>query len=79
MKLSIYSIKKTLLETEAEKVTIPTMQGEITVLDNHLPLITLVKKGKVAYYTSQDQWKEIAFPGGIAEIRPGSEVVVLTE
>ena len=79
MKLSIYSIKQTLLETEAERVTLPTPQGEITVLDHHLPLITLVNAGNIAYYTSQNQWKEIAFAGGIAEIRPGSELVLLAQ
>ena len=79
MKLSIYSIKQTLLETTAEKVTIPTPQGEITVLDNHIPLITLVKSGIIAYYTSQNQWQEIAFSGGVAEIRPGSELVLLAQ
>lgn len=79
MKLSIYSIKQTLLETEAEKVTLPTVHGQITVLDHHLPLITLVNKGNVAYYTSQNQWQEIAFSGGIAEIRPGSELVLLAQ
>lgn len=79
MKLSIYSIKQTLLETQAEKVTLPTAQGEITVLDNHLPLITLVKEGVVSYYTSDNQWQEIAFAGGIAEIRPGSELVLLAQ
>lgn len=79
MKLSIYSIKQTLLETQAEKVTLPTVQGEITVLDNHLPLITIVKEGIVSYYTSQNQRQEIAFSGGIAEIRPGSELVLLAQ
>ena len=79
MKLSVYSIKKTLLETEAEKVTFSTPQGQITVLDHHLPLITLVKAGNIAYYTSQNQWQEIGFTGGVAEIRPGSELVLLQE
>ena len=79
MKLSIYSIKQTILETTAEKVTIPTPQGEITVLDNHIPLITLVKSGEISYYTSQNQWQKIAFSGGVAEIRPGSEIVLLAQ
>ena len=79
MKLSIYSIKQIILETTAEKVTIPTPQGEITVLDNHIPMITLVKSGTIAYYTSQNQWQEIAFSGGVAEIRPGSELVLLAQ
>ena len=79
MKLSIYSIKKIILETTAEKVTILTPRGEITVLDNHIPLVTLVKAGIVSYYTSQNQWQKIAFSGGVAEIRPGSEMVVLMQ
>ena len=79
MKLSIYSIKQTLLETQAERVTLPTVNGQITVLDHHLPMITLVNAGNVAYYTSQNQWQEILFPGGIAEVRPGSELVLLAQ
>ena len=79
MQLSIYSIKQTILEATAEKVTIPTPQGEITVLDNHIPLVTLVNAGIVSYYTSQNQWQKIAFSGGVAEIRPGSEVVLLAQ
>ena len=77
MKLSIYSIKKVLFEGTIEKVTIPTWGGQITVLDNHLPLVTLVKNGIVRYYSSEHQWREVFFPGGIAEVRPGSEVVLL--
>ena len=79
MQLSIYSIKQTILDTSAEKVTIPTPQGEITVLDKHIPLVTLVNAGVVSYYTPQNQWQEIAFSGGVAEIRPGSEVVLLAQ
>lgn len=78
MKLSIYSIKQTILETAVEKVTLLTEQGQITVLDHHLPLITLVKPGRISYYTSQNQWQHIVFSGGIAEIRPGNEVVLLS-
>lgn len=79
MKLSIYSIKQTILETEAEKVTLPAINGQITVLDHHLPMITLVNPGNVAYYTSQNQWQKIAFSGGIVEIRPGSELIFLAQ
>ena len=76
MKLSVYSIKQTLLEATVEKVTIPTPQGQITVLDNHIPLITMVNAGSVSYY-SENKWHDLSFPGGVAEIRPGSEIVLL--
>lgn len=77
MKLSVYSIKQTMFEGEVERVTLPTPMGAITLLEHHLPLITLVEKGEVSYYTPGNQWQTIAFPGGVAEIRPGSEVVLL--
>lgn len=79
MRLSIYSIKKTLFEGIVEKVTIPALQGEITILDNHIPLVTLVKNGIVRYYSSDNQWHDVAFSGGIAEVRPGSELVLLAQ
>ena len=82
MKLSIYTINNTLFSGDVEKVTLPTLQGEITVLDNHIPLITAVKEGDIRYYIPQQfesGWHTIAFFGGIAEVRPGSEVVVLAK
>ncbi|MDP3769605.1 MAG: ATP synthase F1 subunit epsilon [Candidatus Sungbacteria bacterium] len=79
MRLSIYSIKKTLFEGTVERVIIPTPQGQITVLDNHIPLVTLVKNGMVRYHSSDNQWHDIEFSGGIAEVRPGSECVLLAQ
>lgn len=60
-------------------MALPALNGQITVLDHHLPMITLVNAGNIAYYTPQNQWQEIAFSGGIAEIRPGSELVLLAQ
>lgn len=77
MKLSIYSIQQTLFEGEVENLTLPTATGEITVLDGHIPLISLVNSGEVRYTHSgtQDITK---ISGGVIEVRPGSEVVILT-
>lgn len=76
MKLSIYSIQHTLFEGEVESITLPTPQGEITVLDNHLPLVSLVKEGEVRYTISGIR-KSLYLGGGVLEVRPESEVVIL--
>ena len=47
MKLIITTPEKILFEGEAEKVNIPTDEGEITVLSHHASLISSVKKGKL--------------------------------
>jgi len=78
MKLSIYSLQSTLFEGEVESLTLPTTTGEITVLDNHLPLISLVKPGEV-HYTHFGTKKAVKLAGGVIEIRPGSEAVILAK
>ena len=78
MKLSIYSIQQTLFEGEVQSLTLPTSTGEITVLDGHIPLISLVNPGDIRFTHSGTEIS-ISFPGGIIEVRPGSEVVILAE
>lgn len=44
MKLSIYSLKGVEFKGEASGVNVKTRAGEITVLDQHLPLISILEK-----------------------------------
>lgn len=76
MKLSVYSIQSTLFEGQVESITLPTSLGEITVLDNHIPLISLVKSGEIRYTHSGTE-KTLLLNGGVLEVRPQSEVVIL--
>ncbi len=78
MKLAVYSIQNTLFEGEVESITLPTLTGEITVLDNHIPLISLVNSGAIRYACSGTKYA-IKLSGGVLEVRPGSEVVILAE
>ncbi len=78
MRLSVYTIQSTLFEGEVKSVTLPTPMGEITVLDNHLPMITLVNSGDISYTDSRNENGSLPFPGGVLEVRPGSEVILLS-
>ena len=77
MRVSIYSIQSTLFEGEAEKLICETPQGQITVLNNHLPLITTLTGPSVKVVDKADQKKEIPLKGGVLEVRPESEAVIL--
>lgn len=82
MKLSVYSIQTTLFEGEIKSVIIPTPMGEITVLEGHLPLVSIVDKGKISYTDLNGKQEHIPFDGGILEIRPPapkSELVILAK
>ena len=73
MQLKIYSLAGTLFEGETNSITLPTKDGEITVLKNHIPLITVLKKGEIRF---SDQ--KISIEKGFAEVN-GSGVVVLAD
>lgn len=77
MKLSIYSINKTLFEGEVDKLTAKTTVGEITVLDGHLPLISILQGPSVDIVDGKNQKTAVKLTSGILEVRPESEVVVL--
>lgn len=83
MKASIYSIEKTLFDGEAEKIIAQTAMGEITILEDHAPLVSLVRGGVKIYIQEtagaiqSERMIEIPIPFGFIEVKPQSEVVVL--
>jgi F-type H+-transporting ATPase subunit epsilon len=79
MKLSVYSLKRTLFEGAAVSVNCPTEVGEITVLDNHRPLITILKTGTMKVVDAEG--KEHYFPvkDGFVEVKTGNQVRCIVE
>ncbi|MFA5211021.1 MAG: ATP synthase F1 subunit epsilon [Patescibacteria group bacterium] len=61
-----------------EKVTIPTMDGEITVLPEHLPLVSVLSTGVITIH-KKDFEVDLAVSGGILEIRPDSKVYIMAD
>ncbi len=75
--LEIHTIEKTVYKDQAQRITFPTAEGQITVLANHLPVITALSPGEFIY----EDYKGIhsAFiSGGFAEIQ-GRRVIILTD
>jgi F-type H+-transporting ATPase subunit epsilon len=64
--------------TGISSVTIPTLDGEITVLPGHIPLIAPIKTGE-AKFTKDGNVLGLAISGGILEVRDGHTVVILAE
>lgn len=79
MHISIHSISKTLYEGSAEKVICYTPLGQTTVLNHHMPLVSSLTGPAVEIVTDQDGGKRIIpLASGFLEVRPGSDVVILT-
>ncbi len=77
MKLHIYSLEKTLHEGETNSVSLPTESGEIAVLDHHIQLITILKKG-IVIARHKEEAKEFSVDGGFA-YTDGKQLVVLAD
>jgi F-type H+-transporting ATPase subunit epsilon len=78
MKFKIVTPERVLLEREVESITVPTQSGEITILTNHIPLVSNLKPGELRF-TSRDGENYFAVSGGFVEIRANNEVIVLAD
>ncbi len=47
LKISIVTPEKTVIDEEADEVIIPTAEGEIAVLPEHIPLLSQIAPGEV--------------------------------
>lgn len=63
---------------EVDQVTLPTQQGEITVLPNHIPLVAILKPGELKIVKNKEE-EYLACAGGYIEVLPGNRVVVLAD
>ncbi len=76
MKISVYSMQETLFEGDAQKLIVQTPLGETTILDHHIPLISILE-GPFIKLATQTGEKIIGIASGFLEVRPESEVVIL--
>ena len=78
MRLAIHTIEKTLFDGDVTSITLPTEVGEITVLENHLPLVTLTRPGSVRTVDRVGKISTIDVGSfGFLEVRPENEGAIL--
>ncbi len=70
--------ERIVLKEEVDGVTLPTQEGEITVLANHIPLVANLKPG-VATVHRDGRQEYLAVSGGFVEVQPGSKIIVLAD
>jgi F-type H+-transporting ATPase subunit epsilon len=79
MKLGVYSLKKVLFQGDAKSVNCNTRSGEITVLDNHEPLISILEKGTMTIVDGEGKKVFIPVSSGFLEVDSGSQAKILVE
>src|SRR3990167_1273686 len=82
LKLKIVTPERLILEEMVDQVSLPTTLGEITVLPEHIPLITGLASGDIVAFVNGEH-VPMAVVGGFVEVKQNgqgvTEVAVLAD
>ncbi len=77
--VKIISPEKIVLDSSGiSSVSVPTIDGELTILPEHIPIVVPLKTGEVTF-RKDNTFFGVAVSGGVLEVREGSEIVMLVE
>ena len=68
----------TYADDTVEEVIIPTTTGQISVLTNHIPLVSILAPGELIVKKA-GQEIIMSVSGGLVEIRPGNELYIIAD
>ena len=71
--------ERVVVQEKVRQVSIPTTEGEITVLAEHVPLIAPIRAGELRIVHENGQDTLIAVAGGFVTIHPGNRLAVLAD
>ena len=77
MNLKILKLTGSIYDGYADSINLKSESGELTILNDHKPLITTIIKGIIHIKTEKSE-KNINLENGFLIIRPKSEVTILT-
>lgn len=78
MKLEIITPETTLFEGEVSLVQLPGIDGSFEILNNHAPLISVLKEGKIKIRDDQEKLQYFEVKGGVIEVLK-NKVLILAE
>lgn len=82
--LKILTPEKVVYQDDVKKIVVPTESGEIGVLPDHSPLVSIIKTGEIKIEKESNNVIPFSISSGIIEVRPSSssdkknsEVIIL--
>lgn len=78
LKFKIATPERVVYENKIFQISVPTTSGEITILPNHVPLVSILQAGELKI-KDKDGEHVVAVSGGFLEIKPDNEVVILAD
>lgn len=78
IQFEIVTPERVVLAREITQVTVPTTSGEITVLADHIPLVSVLKPGVLEIKTAEGKMEIMSVSGGFLEVMR-DKIVVLAD
>jgi F-type H+-transporting ATPase subunit epsilon len=78
MNVEIIDPDKTIFSGQADVVQLPGKDGSFEILNNHAPIISVLKKGKVKIVGQDKQTQFFEINGGVIEVLK-DKVLILAE
>lgn len=78
LRLEIVTQERKLVDIDIDKVSVPGVEGEITILPKHIALFTKIKEGIVKYWIG-DKEQYIAVFGGFMDVSPLGKITILAD
>jgi F0F1-type ATP synthase epsilon subunit len=79
MQLGVYSLEKVLYHGDAVEVNCRTRSGEITILDHHEPIISMLDKGVIKIIDADRKEHFVPVVSGFLEVNSRNEAKLLVE
>jgi F-type H+-transporting ATPase subunit epsilon len=71
--------ERTLIDADVVSVSMPTADGEVTVLPHHVEMATLIASGVIQFVTTDNKREVVAVSGGFMNVGAGGRVTALTD
>lgn len=78
LSIKVVTPERIVFEDEVDSISVMTESGEITILPNHIPIVSLLKAGEMRLIDNKHE-SALAISTGLIEVRPGNEIVVLAD
>lgn len=78
IKFEIATPERVVLREEVQQVTVPTRSGEITILPNHIPLVSVLNPGVIEVVKKDGSREVMSVSGGFIEVLK-DKVIILAD
>ncbi|KAK6453667.1 ATP synthase delta subunit [Scheffersomyces xylosifermentans] len=77
LKLSLALPHETLFsESEVEQVNLPSVNGDLGILANHIPIVEQLRPGLLEIISKGGETEQYFVSGGIATVQPGNKLTI---